>query len=130
MQEVTDQLLDDHNGSCLLPPHHAPLEHYTSKFTASQKRSFEWIQNAMQQDSSQVLVALIGAAGCGKSFLMGAIVAHLRQCNLVVTKLAPSGVAASLIKGTTIHDFFKMDITGKSSLENGTVDASVVKKQM
>ena len=59
---------------------------------------------------------------------MGAIVAHLKQCNLVVTKLAPSGVAASLIKGTTIHNFFKMDITGKSSLENGTVDASVVKK--
>ena len=51
-------------------------------------------------------------------------------CNLVVTKLVPSGVAASLIKGTTILDLFKMDITGKSSLENGTVDISVVKKSI
>ena len=59
---------------------------------------------------------------------MGAIVTYLRSCNLVVTKLAPSGVAASLIKGTTIHNFFKLDITGTSSLENGTVDAALIKK--
>ena len=60
--------------------------------------------------------------------MMGAMVEYLKQCNLVVTKLVPSGAAASLIKGTTILDLFKMDITGKSSLENGTVDISVVKK--
>ena len=46
----------------------------------------------------------------------------------MVTKLAPSGVAASLIKGTTIHNFFKLDITGKSSQENGTIDAQILKK--
>ena len=33
-----------------------------------------------------------------------------------------------LIKGTTIHNFFKLDITGKSFLEHGTVDSSLVKK--
>ena len=59
---------------------------------------------------------------------MGAIITYLKTCNLVVTKLAPSGVAASLIKGTTIHNFFKLDITGKSSLENGTIDAQILKK--
>ena len=59
---------------------------------------------------------------------MGAIVTYLRNNNLVVTKLAPSGVAASLIKGTTIHNFFKLDITCKTSLENGTVDAAIVRK--
>ena len=61
---------------------------------------------------------------------MGAMVEHLRQCKLVVTKLAPSGVAASLIKGTTIHNFFKLDITGKTLLENGTVDATLTEKPM
>ena len=28
----------------------------------------------------------------------------------------------------TIHNFFKLDINGKSSLENGSVDSSLVKK--
>ena len=128
VREVTDQLLDDQDGGSLLPPHHVPLEEYTSKFTASQQRAFDWLKTKVQQNSSQILVALVGAAGCGKSFVMGAMVEYLRQCNLVVTKLAPSGVAASLIKGTTIHNFFKIDISGKSSLENGTIDASLVKK--
>ena len=101
VREVTDQLLDDEEGGCLLPPHHARLEEYTSKFTPSQERAFDWLRNAIQHNP-QVLAAIVGAAGCGKSFVMGAIVAYLKQCNLVVTKLAPSGVAASLIKGTTI----------------------------
>ena len=37
-------------------------------------------------------------------------------------------MAVSLIKGTTIHNFFKLDITGNSSVENGSVDAAVLKK--
>ena len=128
VREVTDQLLDDQDGGSLLPPHHVPLEKYTNKFTASQQRAFDWLKNSVEQNTSQILVALVGAAGCGKSFVMGAMVEYLRQCNLVVTKLAPSGVAASLIKGTTIYNFFEINIYGKSSLENGTVDASLVKK--
>ena len=128
VREVTDQLLDDQEGGCLLPPHHVPLEEYTNKFTPSQERAFNWLKGSIEDGGSQVLGAIVGAAGCGKSFIMGAMVEYLKQCNLVVTKLAPSGVAASLIKGTTIRNFFKMDINGKSSLENGTIDASVVRK--
>ena len=128
VREVTDQLLDDQDGGSLLPLHHLPLEEYTGKFTASQQRAFDWLKYSAEQNSLQILVAVIGAAGCGKSFVMGAMVEYLRQCNLVVTKLASSGVAASLIKGKTIHNFFKIDISGKSTLENGTVDASLVKK--
>ena len=126
-KEVTDQLLDDGEGKCLLPPHHAPLEDYMSKFTPSQKRAFEHLKSGMQSNT-QVLAALVGAAGCGKSFLMGAVVEHLRQCNMVVTKLAPSGVVAGLIHGKTIHNFFRLDITGKTSLQNGTVDATALRK--
>ena len=127
VREVTDQLVGDGDEG-LLPPQNKPLEQYTSKFTDSQARAFQWIQDGIQQSSSPLLAAFVGAAGCGKSFLMGGIVQYLRQSNLVVSKLAPSGVAASLIKGTTIHNFFSLDITGKSSLEKGTVEASVVKK--
>ena len=61
---------------------------------------------------------------------MGAMVEYMRQGKLVVAKLALSGMAASLIKGTTIHDFFKLDITGKTLLENGTVDATLIKKPL
>ena len=127
VREVTDQLVGDGDNG-LLPPQNKPLEQYTSKFTDSQARAFQWIQDGVQQSSSQLLAAFVGAAGCGKSFLMGGIVQYLRQSNLVVSKLAPSGVAASLIKGTTIHNFFSLDIDGKTSLEKGTVEASVVKK--
>ena len=104
----------------MLPPHHAPLDDYLDKFTPSQKRAFDFLQNSIQTSNAQVLAALVGAAGCGKSFLMGAVVEYLRQCNLVITKLAPSGVAAALTKGTTIHNFFKLDINGNTSLQNGT----------
>ena len=52
---------------------------------------------------------------------MGAIVTYLKTCDLVVIKLAPSGVAASLIKGTTIHNFLNW-------IEHGTIDAQILKK--
>ena len=84
----------------------------------------------IEVQQTQALAAIIGAADCGKSYVMDAIVTYLKTCDLVVTKFAPSGVAASLIKGTTIHNFFKLDITGKSSLENGTIDAQILKKLM
>ena len=74
----------------MLPPHHVPIEEYTDKFTASQQRAFDWLKYSVEQNSSQILVAVIGA-------VMGVMVEYLRQCNLVVTKLVPSGVAASLI---------------------------------
>ena len=105
--------MDDQEGGCLLPPHHIPLEEYTSKFTPYQERAFNWLKSSVKHGDSQVLGTIVGAAGCGKSFMIGAMVEYLKQCNLVVIKLAPSGVAASLIKGTTIHNLFKMDITGK-----------------
>ena len=128
IREVTDQLFGNGEGDdILLPPPTKPLDEYFSTFTDLQRRAFEWIKHNIEMQA-QILAAIIGAAGCGKSYVMGAIVTYLKKCNLVVIKLAPSGVAASLIKGTTIHNFFKLDITGKSSLENGTIDAQILKK--
>ena len=76
VREVTDQLVGDGDDG-LLPPQNKPLEQYTSKFTDSQARAFQWIQDGVQQSSSQLLAAFVGAAGCGKSFLMGGIVQYL-----------------------------------------------------
>ena len=41
---------------------------------ASQQRAFDWLRNSVEQNSSQILVAVIGAA---KSFVMGAIVSAI-----------------------------------------------------
>ena len=111
VREVTDQWLNDQERGCLLPPHNVPLEEYTSKFTASQKRAFNWLKGSIKDGGSQVFGAIVGAAGCGKSFTMGVMVEYLKQCSLVVTTLAPSGVVASLIKDTTIHNFLRV-VTG------------------
>ena len=105
IREVTDQLFGNGEDDNLLPPQNKSLDEYCKNFTDSQRQAFKWIKDNVELNHSQILAAIIGAAGCGKSYVMGAIVTYLRKCSLVVTKLAPSGVAVSLIKGTTIHNF-------------------------
>jgi len=130
IREVTDQLLvmvRVMTCHCLL------RLNYLNIFIHSPSHKNELLSGSKvisRYKKTQILAAIVGAAGCGKSYVMGAIVTYLQKCSLVVTKLAPNGVAASLIKGTTIHNFFKLDITGNSSLENGTVDAVLIKKLM
>ena len=46
---------------------------------------------------------------------------------MVVAKLVRSGVAAHLI-GSTIHNFFSLNIACNSTLENGTVEAAHLRK--
>ena len=75
----------------------------------------------------QVQVAIIGPAGTGKSYLLQALIKQMRS-RLVVCKLAPSGVAAHLIGGTTIHNFFSLDLEYNSSLENGTFQTTRLRK--
>ena len=72
--------------------------------------------------------AIIGPAGTGKSYLLQALIKKLRSQCLVVCKLAPSGVAAHLIGGTTIHNFFCLDLDYNSSLENGTFQTTRLRK--
>ena len=70
----------------------------------------------------------VGPAGTGKSYLLKGFIELAKSKWLVVTKLAPSGVAAHLIGGTTLHNFFALDIDCNSSLENGTVQVAKLKK--
>ena len=42
--------------------------------------------------------------------------------------MAPSGVAAHLIGGTTLHNFFSLDTECDTSLENGTVQVTKLRK--
>ena len=127
---VTDQLLGDPQSDMadLLPSRSSfDLNQYLKTFTESQHRAFNWISSQLDQDK-QVQAAIIGPAGTGKSYLLQALIKKLRSQCLVVCKLAPSGVAAHLIGGTTIHNFFCLDLDYNSSLENGTFQTTRLRK--
>ena len=70
----------------------------------------------------------MGPAGTGKSYLLKGLIELAKSKGLVVTKVAPSGVAAHLIGGTTLHNFFSLDIECNSNLENGTVQVTKLRK--
>ena len=73
-------------------------------------------------------VAVVGPAGTGKSYLLKGLIQLCKNKQLVIAKLAPSGVAAHLIGGTTIHNFFSLDIDCNSTLENDTVEVARLRK--
>ena len=75
-----------------------------------------------------VQAAIVGPAGTGKSYLLRGLIQLCKSKLLVVSKLAPSGVAAHLIGGTTVHKFFSLDVDCNSSLENGTVKVASLRK--
>ena len=88
------------------------FEWVSKTFTESQYRAYNWIRSKITGDGKQVQAAIIGPAGTGKSYLLQALIKQIRpQCDcLVVCKLAPSGVAAHFIGGTTTHNYFRLDL--------------------
>ena len=80
------------------------------------------------QCGDKLSAAIIGPAGTGKSYVLNAVAAHYRKNGLVVAKLAPSGVAAHLIEGVTIHCFFNLDIELNCNLQHGTAQTTTLHK--
>ena len=127
--EVTDTLLTDPGcdyGS-LLPNAKQNVQSYADTFTPSQQAAFEWLTGKLQC-GDKLSAAIIGPAGTGKSYVLNAVVAHCRKNGLVVAKLAPSGVAAHLIEGVTIHRFFNLDIELNCNLQHGTAQTTTLRK--
>ena len=73
-------------------------------------------------DCLQALVAIIGPAGTGKSYLFEAVDVYCTQKGFSVTKLATTGVSAYLIEGQTVHSFLRMDVECQSYLEPGMIE--------
>ena len=105
---VSDQMVADPQSDL------GNLAHFTTKpdlnsmiqtFTESQLRAYRWVEKEFN-DNRQVFAAIVGPAGTGKSYLLNGLIELAKSKGLVVTKLAPSGVAAHLIGGTTVHNFF------------------------
>ena len=127
--EVTDTLLTDPGSDygSLLPNAKQNLQSYADSFTPSQQAAFEWLTDKLQS-GDKLSAAIIGPAGTGKSYVLNAVVAHCRRNGLVVAKLAPSGVAAHLIEGVTIHRFFNLDIELNCNLQHGTAQTTTLRK--
>ena len=95
---------DCNMGNLVTTPVNELLDNLVSTFTPSQKRAFEWVEG--QLDLHKPLqVAIVGPAGTGRLYLLRGLIQLCKNKLLVVSKLAPSVVAAHLIGGT-IHNFF------------------------
>ena len=123
---VTDQMLavpDCNMGNLVPSVVNESLDNLISSFTPSQLRAFNWVQYQLE-GGKLVHAAIVGPAGTGKSYLLRGLIELCKSKHLVVTKLAPSGVAVHLIGGTTIHNFFSLDVDYNSSLENVAVQVA------
>ena len=110
--KFNDQLFTDPEsdlGSLVLNHPSLSIEDYNKTFTDSPQRAFEWI-SASLKNHKQTNAAIVGPAGTGKSYLLNALIEFMWSRGLVVAKLVPSGVAAHLIGGQTIHHFILLTL--------------------
>ena len=100
---------------------------YINMCTESQLRAYRWVEGQFNSNK-QVHAAIVGPTGTGKSYLLKGLIELAKSKGLVVTKVAPNGVAAHLIGSTALHNFFSLDIECISTLWNGTVQVTKLRK--
>jgi hypothetical protein len=64
--------------------------------------------------NEQPKIILHGAGGCGKSHFIRAVVSSLRTANCPVAIAAPTGCAAFLIRGSTLHSCLALPVSNGS----------------
>ena len=90
--------------------------------TPSQQRVFAAFQDYLDH-SRQMLAFITGAGGTGKSHLLRMLIALASgQYKLRVAVCAPSGGAAFLVGGKTIHKLFLFDLKLSSRLVKGSLE--------
>ena len=95
--------------------------------TPTQRKVYDWVAEKSSK-GEQIQACICGPAGTGKSYLLRAIVEPMKQvANIPVAKLGTTGVSAVVVSGTTVHNFFRMDINCHCYLEKGTVDHKIVR---
>ena len=101
------------------------LDDLITSLTKSQKEAYDYVNEQLTKQR-QLLCTIAGPAGTGKSHLLKAITAMVKQNHKIsIAKHAPTGVAAHLIKGTTIHQFLRLNLKLHSFLEKGTAEYSM-----
>ena len=85
---------------------------------AKQKKAYEfitaWIDNMIRnpKDAGQIFLNISGRAGCGKTYFLNCVsqYATKKGGNNFLLKAAPTGTAAFLIRGNTLHSMFKLPL--------------------
>ncbi|OQV15443.1 putative ATP-dependent DNA helicase PIF1 [Hypsibius exemplaris] len=96
-----------------------PLEDFLTNMTPSQRSAFTYATDKWEA-GQQVRLLITGGAGVGKSYLLKALVAWLRDRHITFAKCATTGIAAHLISGRTVHNFLGIDFEFKSRIQHGT----------
>ena len=73
-------------------------------------------------------VFLTGSAGTGKTFLLNKYITYLRERGIEPAIVAPTGIAASHLDGTTIHSFFGIGIN--EEVDDGYIDSLFYRKYL
>jgi ATP-dependent exoDNAse (exonuclease V) alpha subunit len=66
-------------------------------------------------------VFITGSAGTGKTYLLNQYIQYLKERRIYPTIVAPTGIAASHLKGQTIHSFFALGMRD-TVVDNGYVE--------
>jgi len=66
-------------------------------------------------------VFITGSAGTGKTYLLNLYIQYLKERQIYPTIVAPTGIAASHLKGQTIHSFFALGIRD-TVVDNGYIE--------
>ena len=102
------------------------LDDVYSTLSPSQQTAYNYVIQSLST-WKQVLTAIIGEAGTGKSYLLKEVVEHLViVLHVTVRTLATTGVATHLIGGDTFYHYFQMDIHCKSHLECRTIEYDII----
>lgn len=73
-------------------------------------------------------VFMTGSAGTGKTYLLQQFINYLKEREVFPTVVAPTGIAASHLKGQTVHSFFALGI--RESIEDAYVEVLLEKKYL
>jgi PIF1 helicase. len=114
-RELTNMIgwVNSQKGTFVVEGSQAPTNEFenVNSLNLQQKKAFDLVISHSQSDQSkQLLLLVIGKAGCGKSFLIDRVKYALgTKCQVS----ALFGIAAFNIKGKTLHYLLKLPIRGK-----------------
>lgn len=74
-------------------------------------------------------VFITGSAGTGKTYLLNQFIQYLKERRIYPTVVAPTGIAASHLKGQTIHSFFALGIRD-TVVDNGYIEFLLQKRYL